>query len=192
MSDQCAYKTTDAEVIAYFDELTSTAWSDSLKGIAAQFGLPDDVEIMAFSGERFAGFYSKSIEESCARLYVSAMYPKGWRWSDTRWVPDKRTKVGKAAAAAIKAVGHKPSVRGLPGMVPEVWVSRGDGSGRYTIVYPQAFLHDGVAYVLYDAPRSLVEDADARMSMGVPDGRWEPIRLSEYHSVREEREAVAS
>lgn len=84
-------------------------------------------------------------------------------------------------AKAIKAVGDKPSVTGLPGMASEVWESKRDGRGGFRVHYPQTFLHKGVAYVRYDAPRELVEDKKRTMCMGVPDKRWEPIKLSEYH-----------
>lgn len=110
--------------------------------------------------------------------------PKGWRpdWftlasgSVLGLVPDKRTKIGKAAAEVLRGL-RTPSVPDLPGLPKEVWERR--YGHNWAIHYPHIVEHGGTIFVRWGAdPREC--------GFGDPDSNavgpeWTEVKMSEFY-----------
>lgn len=117
--------------------------------------------------------------------------PHGWRtkWiavrggSEMALVPDKRTKVGKAAAETLAGL-RSSAVPTLPGMPTETWEHR--DSNRFTIHYPHIVEFEGGILVRWGAdPRECGFQGPAAEAVGA---QWEEVRLSVFYLAAESLE----
>lgn len=115
---------------------------------------------------------------------TNAEPPTGWR-RDRDYVgvikPDRRTRVGRQAAAELGEIPSGNAREGLPGGMPSMAISRQRG----VLMEPGLAVLAGRLYVTWSHP--LEEREAARIDSQV----WETVRLSEYHAAREAEEQNA-
>jgi hypothetical protein len=112
--------------------------------------------------------------------------PKGWRMLSKYAVPDKRTKAGKQAVAALAAIRHPGDPRhSLIGMPPDVSTTIGFTSCG------TRFLEDGTAlYVWWRIDPAACRESFSRGKFEIDRTLWEPVRLSEYYAAVEAADAA--
>lgn len=180
MTEECAYKSSHPDVLAYLAKITADEWSNAIRDLGEKEGFGRD--FTTWGQTRFAGFLPPADHSTVG---------KGWRVQKlvrrgiTGYyvVPDLRTKLGKAHAKWFEDHGNRPFIHRLPGMRGEVLVEDGDGLRICTV--DAAFEHEGVVYAHWPLAREQVEHAD-RLPGKVGD-MWEAIPMSEYHLAREAR-----
>lgn len=120
--------------------------------------------------------------------------PDGWRVTESAghqvFAPDKRTKAGKQAAAALKTIDPPEDPRlNLPGMPASCWVGN-------RILNPGMALknNDTVVYITWRCTVPELGTAPERTAKGdqVDLTIWERVKLSEYYAVLEAEEAAAA
>jgi hypothetical protein len=167
------YKSTDAEVLGAWD--------------AAQQGFRD---FRAAKDEWAKGYpqHEPFALQSSDRLWLVGLLwssdvgspGEGWRRAQRSdiwgWVPDKRTKIGKALAASIAAIKaeHVKDIAGMPGLAVV--------GNRFC--HPGLFVYEGVAYVNWSI--SFAEVESSRWSKeGVDESKWTRIKRSEFYAAQE-------
>lgn len=117
--------------------------------------------------------------------------PSNWRYvSGGRGVPFiipvKNTKTGKALTARFEAIPQLDDPP-LPGMLAEWWVPGTDHGFR--IVYPSIEVYGDDLFLTWRV--EIVGEDHMRSSESKIDGtKWQRVKLSEYHAVKEAHEKV--
>jgi hypothetical protein len=117
--------------------------------------------------------------------------PDGWRMNakyEAYAVPDKRTKAGKRAAAALAAVKHPGApMAKVPGMPQDVCYPGGFTSPAVSL------LEDGIAlYVAWRIDPAGCRESFSSKSAEIDLALWERAPLSEYYAAKEARTEVAA
>lgn len=191
MSAVAAYRTSDPEAISEWEAAHGAldAYRDRLAQALDDLGVGQYLIGVSTSGWSPGQFLGLKIPED-------QFAPAGWRMAERAnlWiaVPDKRTRIGKAAYAALEALAHPGSPRkNLRGMPFDVYAAYGDGTGR--VFTPGADLLGGVLYVTWSTDPETAQDRRGRCLAQVDSAIWERVRLSEYHAALEANaSAVAS
>lgn len=176
MSTQSAYRSRHPDVLAEFGAAQDRmrAYRDRIFTVTTEHGMGDHqiaVSSGALSPSRFQGVVTRGGE----------FVPDGWRVSAIGGrdlaVPDKRTKAGKAIAAAIKDAGS-PGDCILPGMPREVIVTE-DG---YRVCSPGVrLLEDGGAvWVTWGMVLEAATAMDFHAPVSADPEFWEQSLLSAY------------
>lgn len=170
------YKSTDPDVLAAWDDTQRRfqEWREAKSAWAQQF---PDHEALAVQGS-----------DSVSVVGLQGDETPGPAWRQTTranielWVPDKRTKAGKAIAQQLDAlsVDHMKDIPGMPDMAM---------SGNHWHS-PGLFVYDGVAYVHWSCTFAEVEDSTRGWSRTAFDAsKWERIKRSELYAAQEADEA---
>lgn len=177
MSAQSAYRSTHPDVLAAFRaaEKASNDYADAMFAALAAHGMAKHQAAVNSSSLSQGGFLGVVVADG-------EELPAGWRRKDVRGqvlaVPDKRTKAGKSAAAALNAL-ERPGSCPLPGMPDHLRVA--DGGGIRFCTPGVRLLEDGTA--VWVTWSTVIEAATDLRGNGVPDpdeALWENPRLSAY------------
>lgn len=110
--------------------------------------------------------------------------PEGWRMNgkyDAFAVPDKRTKAGKQAAAAIAAVKHPGAAMAkVPGMPQDVCYPGGFTSPAVALLEL-----DTALYVAWRIDPAGCRESFSSKSADIDMALWERAPLSQYYAARE-------
>lgn len=167
------YKSTDAEVIAQWDDTQRRyrEWHEAKDAWAEQFPNHDTASFQQSDRLWLGGLRGDESPGPCWRRAV--------RVDIDVWVPDKRTKAGKALAAEIDAmtVTHMKDIPGMPDMAMV-------GNRWY---HPGLFVYDGTAYVNWSCSFAEVEADPTRgwSRIEFDASKWERIKRSEFYAAQE-------
>jgi hypothetical protein len=179
MSDPFVYRSTDSDVLQ--------AWKDAGEAIDAYVKRTEAVLDEHGAGGYKTYRYSGRNVGQFAGLDIPAgeKPPAGWRMNSNYAVPDKRTKAGKAADAALKTVKHPgdPLLK-LIGMPPDV-----EGGPGFISPGVRMLEGHGALYVTWR------EDPEGRQSffagkVTIDHGRWQRVPLSQYYAEVERKDAA--
>jgi len=179
MSTQSAYRSRHPDVLAAFTAAqdATNAYSKAVFAALAEHGMGEHqaaVSSGAFSAGRFLGVVAEKDE----------IIPDGWRMSQAGnrilAVPDKRTRAGKAAAAALAGLSSPGECR-LPGMPGQVLVAEDASFSSRVCVPGVRLLEDASAvYVTWSTSLEAATGMDHRSLVSADAAYWEPVRLSAY------------
>ena len=110
----------------------------------------------------------------------------GWRHKRGQnvWVPDQRTKAGKALAERIAAL-KADKIGDLPGMPDTASSSKSTPTGGYGLCHPGMFEHDGTVWVSWNATHKDVAESGwstRQLDMTI----WEQAPLSAFYAATED------
>lgn len=171
------YKSTDAEVLGKWDDTQRRyrEWHAAKDAWGEQFPNHDVTALQQSERVWVVGLRGDESPGSAWRKAVRA--------NIAVWVPDKRTKAGKALAKEIDAlaVTHMKDVPGMPdmAMVENRWCT------------PGLFVHEGVAYVHWSCSFAVVEADPSRgwSKTEFDPSKWERIMRSELYAAQEADQA---
>jgi hypothetical protein len=122
----------------------------------------------AATGNKVVGFAARDEDRETP--------PEGLRYDKTHrfLVPNKSTTTGKKIAKRFQEnINPRPTYPGMPEM------TMGGGDAGVQVFYPGFEEIDGWLYATWGCDRNTVADYDATL--------WEPVRLSEWYRLKEER-----
>ena len=189
-TQKAVYRSTHPEVLAAWDDTQQRhrELAEKVKALRAEF--PNHPPMVYRYSDR-AQFSHLSFHEDMPSIgndFGPPPEPEGWRIKKEGrstylgWVPDKRTKAGKAMAARLAEIkvtgmGHFP---GMPTTVLEGnhWYSHG------------SVVHDGVAYAHWGCSFADVESSN--WSRGLDTDMWQRCRMSEFWMAKEAHDAESA
>lgn len=179
--NECAFRSEHPDVLAVWERIESEEWANQIRDYGIALGVPNGGEFTIWGSQEFAGFTPPE---------RASDVPDGWRVvkvtkrgvTSRHLLPDKRTKIGKAADQWFRDLGRRPYLRDLPGIPAEVIDKH---TSRFRTI--TAFRHNGAVYAHFRVPVEAIEERSTqytRIGAYDPD-MWPSIKVSEYHAALE-------